>query len=139
MLSLEKFIEDYDLYVEKYLKISIISEELAKLPTQYGLFLNLMLSAKKDFEIAEAHFEILHSQKRSELLNQKSKLGVKLTERQLDNIVDQDDDICKGRLSLIEIKNKYEQVKEFLTALSYKKDMLIQLSANERQEQKLYQ
>lgn len=139
MLSLEKFIEDYDLYVEKYLKISIISEELAKLPTQYGLFLNLMLSAKKDFEIAEAHFEILHSQKRSELLNQKSKLGVKLTERQLDNIVDQDDDVCKGRLSLIEIKNKYEQVKEFLTALSYKKDMLIQLSANERQEQKLYQ
>lgn len=136
--TLEEFLGNYQEFVEQFLRIDDCLQNLYDLPQEYACFSQLLLESKLIFERLEASLEYSYGSVRTDLRESKSKLGSKLTDKQLDNLADSVESILEIKQQLQVAKNNYEQMKEFITALNYKKDMLIQISANTRQEKKLY-
>ena len=68
----------------------------------------------------------------------KKESTTKVTAKDLDDIVFGDDYYCELQGRVDEATFKYEMLKGLVRALEQKKDMLQQVSANKREETKLY-
>ena len=137
--SLDYFLSHFEEYVNRYLSITDVVEDLKELPSLYGLFSKIYAIAKNDYDMINIEYEQVHSRIRTETRLSLGKLGVKLTERYLDDEVSVNEELVTFKKNVAEKKITLDMIKDFLTALSYKKDMLVQLSAAERQEKRLYQ
>lgn len=108
--------------------------ELEILPGVFSYYFGLTVRAKTLLDSSEKATDELKSLIRSE----QRKTGVKLTALAGEDLVNCDENVQALAIMSRDRKETYSLMKSLCDALSVKKDMLIQLSANQRQETKLY-
>jgi hypothetical protein len=111
-----------------------VENEMYSQASMYSYYHGLMSLAKKLTNDLEADNVRLASKLRSSYKNTHSKL----TAKDLDDLVFADEEYNAALRVLNEASFKYELLKGLVRALEQKKDMLQQVSANKREETKLY-
>lgn len=111
-----------------------LDSEMEELPAIYSYYHGLMIRSKSLYDEAtnaleETAAEIRHEQRKS---------GVKITAIAGEDLVKCHPDVKDLNTLLTQRKEVYSLLKSLCDALNIKKDMLVQLSANQRQETKLY-
>lgn len=145
MATAEQLLELYnDLTWENYFSISEaivkfdkhnIENELMRQASQYSYWQGLCSMAKRDLDYANLQFTQFVASTRK---NFKEESVKKLTAKDLDDLVESTDSYTLYNKSIADANYKYTMIKGLVQALEQKKDMLQQLSANNRAETKLY-
>tara|TARA_R110000851_G_scaffold229758_1_gene382459 strand:+ start:18001 stop:18441 length:441 start_codon:yes stop_codon:yes gene_type:complete len=113
---------------------SSMEDELVELPTVYSYYHGLMIRSKTLCDKMAEKIEVAKSNTRHE----NRQTGVKVTAIAGEDLVNCNVKIQILVQALISRKEIYSLLKSVCDAIMMKKDMLIQLSANQRQETKLY-
>ena len=108
---------------------------LSEQASLYSYYSGLMAAAKRKLGSLEANLNRLSGSVRSSL---KKGSSVKLTAKDLDDLVFCDEEYISKNDEVIEATFHYDVLKGLCRALEHKKDMLVQLSSNRRAETKLY-
>ena len=111
---------------------------LSLLPSVYGYLACLLSEAKEKMDLAEVELEQQEARLRKDIRESMKKQGAKITEKTLDAEVICSAEYIEKRVDFIEATTKYNTMRNLLTTIEYKKDMVIQISANTRNEKKLY-
>ena len=114
---------------------SNIDDEMQRQASLYSYYHGLMIAAKKMVNDLDADLTRLSAKLRS---GYKRSSTTKLTAKDLDDLVLADDSFVVAQKEVNEATFKYELLKGLVKALEQKKDMLQQVSANKREEIKLY-
>lgn len=112
-----------------------LDTELSRQASLYSYYSGLMAASKKKLGSLDADLNRLSGTVRSNL---KRGSSVKLTAKDLDDLVFCDEDYISKNEEVIEANFHYDVLKGLCRALEHKKDMLVQLSSNRRAETKLY-
>tara|TARA_R100001143_G_C3298001_1_gene104291 strand:+ start:115 stop:564 length:450 start_codon:yes stop_codon:yes gene_type:complete len=134
---------DWDVYIALSEDLTHINEvqiddELSKQATLFSYYSGLYEYAKRDSEITEVELTKCQAEARIKGQAECEAAGTRPTVAVLDSFVNTDEFCAKITLSLIETKYKLGLLKSLMQSLSHKKDCLIQLSANQRDEKKIY-
>jgi hypothetical protein len=129
--------ETYHIISDELLKFDdhSIDSELSRQASVYSYYHALMAFAKKELSDAENKHTQLMSQLRKE---KRIEGGGKLTAKDLDDAVLCDEQLKEHQDLVNDLEFRYELLKGLVRALEQKKDMLQQVSANKREETKLY-
>ena len=111
---------------------------LNQLPAIYGYVAMMLAEAKHNMDLAEVELEQQEAQLRKEIRENMKKQGAKITEKTLDAEVILAPGYIVKRVEYLDATTKFNLVKNLLTTIEYKKDMVVQISANTRNEKKLY-
>ena len=111
---------------------------LNQLPAIYGYVAMLLGEAKHAMDLAEVELDQQEAQLRKDIRENMKKQGAKITEKTLDAEVILAPGYIVKRVEYLEATTKFNLVKNLLTTIEYKKDMVVQISANTRNEKKLY-
>jgi len=111
---------------------------LNQLPAIYGYVAMLLGEAKHAMDLAEVELEQQEARLRKEIREDMKKQGAKITEKTLDAEVILAPGYIVKRVEYLDATTKFNLVKNLLTTIEYKKDMVVQISANTRNEKKLY-
>jgi len=114
---------------------NLVDQEMMRQPSLYSYYFGLMSLAKKQMNNESTALTQFASQLRKEAKNHTIK---KLTAKDLDDLVFGDEDYRMRDMQLNDATFKYELLKGLVRSLEQKKDMLQQVSANKREEIKLY-
>jgi hypothetical protein len=112
-----------------------IDNEMFRQASIYSYYYGLMGAAKKRMNDLDTELVRLSSTLRRDYKNGTIK---KLTAKDLDDLVFADETFVTAQKEVSEATFKYELLKGLVRALEQKKDMLQQVSANKREETKLY-
>lgn len=112
-----------------------IDNEMVRQASIYSYYHGMMVVAKKFANDRETDLTRLMAKLRS---GYKQSTTAKLTAKDLDDLVLSDDSYILAQNDVHESIMKYELLKGLVRALEQKKDMLQQVSANRREETKLY-
>ena len=112
-----------------------IDNEMLRQASIYSYYYGLMGAAKKQVNDLDADIARLSAKLRS---GYKHSATGKLTAKDLDDLVLADDSYQMALTEVNDATFKYELLKGLVRALEQKKDMLQQVSANKREETKLY-
>ena len=112
-----------------------VEDEMFRQASIYSYYYGLMSMAKKRMNERSLQLTRFCSQLRKET---KQNSSVKLTAKDLDDHMYSDCQYGEIQAALDEATFKYEMLKGLVRALEQKKDMLQQVSANKREEVKLY-
>ena len=112
-----------------------VENEMFRQASIYSYYYGLMGMAKKMVGERSVALTRFMSKLRKEA---KATSSVKLTAKDLDDLVFSDDQYYTRQTALDDATFKYELLKGLVRALEQKKDMLQQVSANKREETKLY-
>lgn len=115
-----------------------IDDELSKQATLFSYYSGLYEHAKRDSEITEGELTKCQALARIRGQEECEGTGIRATVAVLDSYVNSDESCSKINLMLTETKYKVGLLKCLMQSLSHKKDCLIQLSANQRDEKKIY-
>ena len=134
---------DWELYVELSDDLAAINPrnidgELLKQANQFAYYAGLCEYAKKDCSILEIRLESCQASARIRGQSECKAKGIRPTGAILDSFVHSDESCKEITLNLAEAKSKQGLLNSLMQALSHKKDMLVQLSANQRDEKKIY-
>lgn len=127
-------------YHELIQAISYIDEtklvsELSQQSYRYSYWGGIMADAKKKLDISKMNLEIQYAVIQEELI---ANATTKLTDKKLNSKVLADPMYSALRQTVINDEYKYNLLRNITEALKQRKDMLIQLSANNRKETDLY-
>jgi len=109
--------------------------EMSKQPSMYSYYHGLMASAKHEHNDLNTDVNALTAKLRA---GHKNASSVKLTAKDLDDLVMSDEAYITASKDLNEASFRYEVLKGLCRALEHKKDMIVQMSSNRRAETKLY-
>ena len=112
-----------------------IETEMAHQASMYSYYHGLMASAKHEYNDLNTDVNALTAKLRA---GHKNASSVKLTAKDLDDLVMSDEAYIKASKDLNEASFRYEILKGLCRALEHKKDMIVQMSSNRRAETKLY-
>lgn len=131
---------EYFTAIENIAKINtpLLDQELETLPSAYAYYAGLLAISKEKCDLLSLDLAKIEANARMEERATLLKRGNKITEKLLDSLVLANDTYNEKRKEMILEETRYNLIKNILTTLSYKKDMLIQLSVNTRQEKTLY-
>tara|TARA_Y100000310_G_C20487072_1_gene717386 strand:+ start:413 stop:862 length:450 start_codon:yes stop_codon:yes gene_type:complete len=134
---------NWDDYIEISTKLVAINRhsidaELEKLPGQYAKWSGLLSVAEKEVKRARTELEQYVAVTRQEETEHRASSGLKATDKYLESYVLSQPAYKEHQDRLTAVKFKYNLLKDLVSALSVKKDTLIQLSANSRAETKIY-
>ena len=115
----------------------MIDQEMMRQATLYSYYYGLMSVAKRQMNNESTALTQFASQLRKEAKNHTPGIK-KLTAKDLDDLVFGDEDYRAKDIQLNDATFKYELLKGLVRSLEQKKDMLQQVSANKREEIKLY-
>jgi len=120
--------------------ISVINQnemetEMSLQPSMYSYYHGLMASAKHEHNDLQTDVNALTAKLRA---GHKNTSSVKLTAKDLDDLVMSDESYITASKDLNEASFRYEVLKGLCRALEHKKDMIVQMSSNRRAETKLY-
>lgn len=141
LCSLDDFtLENYQEISDALIKFQSgqVDLELQKQASLYSYYHGLMAAAKKRLNDAEADLEKYISHTRAITKENARREKIKMTARDLDDIVLSSDEHIKLRTITTDRALKYELLKGLVKALEQKHAMLIQVSSNRRAETKLY-
>ena len=112
-----------------------IADQLREISSIYGYYYGVMIKTKRLLDNAE---DALENYKASARTSKRSE-GVKLTAVAAEDYVQSLEPTGELNEEVRRLKEGYGYAKGICSTLEMKKDMLVQLSANSRQESKLYQ
>ena len=112
-----------------------MEREMAHQPSMYSYYHGLMASAKHEHNDLQSDVNALTAKLRA---GHKNASSVKLTAKDLDDLVMSDEAYITASKDLNEASFRYEVLKGLCRALEHKKDMIVQMSSNRRAETKLY-
>ncbi len=112
-----------------------IETEMSHQASMYSYYHGLMASAKHEYNDLQTDVNSLTAQLRA---GHKNGSSVKLTAKDLDDLVFSDQSFVEAQKNLNELSFRYEVLKGLCRALEHKKDMIVQMSSNRRAETKLY-
>ena len=112
-----------------------VENEMFRQASIYSYYYGLMNAAKKRMNDLAMELVRLSSTLRRDY---KTGSTTKLTAKDLDDLVFADETYQSSQTTLNDATFKYELLRGLVRALEQKKDMLVQLSANKREETKLY-
>lgn len=112
-----------------------IDNEMVRQASIYSYYHGMMVVAKRFANDKETDLTRLMAKLRS---GYKNSTTAKLTAKDLDDLVMADDSYNLAQNEVHEAIMKYELLKGLVRSLEQKKDMLQQVSANRREETKLY-
>jgi len=112
-----------------------VADQLREISALYGYYYGIMIKAKRLLDNAE---DALENYKASARTSKRSE-GVKLTAVAAEDYVQSLELTGELNKEVLRLKEGYGYAKGICSTLEMKKDMLVQLSANSRQESKLYQ
>ncbi len=112
-----------------------MEREMAHQPSMYSYYHGLMASAKHEHNDLQTDVNALTAKLRA---GHKNASSVKLTAKDLDDLVMSDEAYITASKDLNEASFRYEILKGLCRALEHKKDMIVQMSSNRRAETKLY-
>jgi hypothetical protein len=115
-----------------------IQDELTNHARIYAYYAGMYEIAKKDVEKQEIALERSLADARNRATDSLQSRGSRATVAAVDNEATMDGDVQHQQDRLNDIKYKLGLLRSLTSALSHKKDMLVQLSSNERAEKKLY-
>lgn len=115
-----------------------LEEDMSKTPAQFAYFNGLCSLARRNLEIAKKDRDSEAGNLRRTSKMEAGTHGQKLTAKDLDDVVFSDPDMDKLCIDVINSEYKFLVLKGLLSSLEQKSQMLIQLSANQRAETKLY-
>jgi len=112
-----------------------LNEEMESHAAVYTYFHGLMALAKTDLDLAHFEHEQFEARERTNTINSSR---VKLTVTALDSVVKSNPNYPTYIKKVIFAEKKYIMLKGLVNGLAQKKDLLVQLSSNNRAETKLY-
>ena len=112
-----------------------VEDEMFRQASIYSYYYGLMSVAKKTVNQRSLQLTRYTAQLRK---TAKLESSTKLTAKDLDDLVLSEDQYLARQTLVDEATFKYEMIKGLVRALEQKKDMLQQVSANKREETKLY-
>jgi hypothetical protein len=112
-----------------------MEREMSQQASMYSYYHGLMASAKHELNDLQTDVQSLISQLRA---GHKTGSSVKLTAKDLDDLVFSDEKYVQAQKNLNEASFRYDVLKGLCRALEHKKDMIVQMSSNRRAETKLY-
>ena len=112
-----------------------VADQLREISALYGYYYGIMIKAKRLLDNAE---DTLENYKASARTSKRGE-GVKLTAVAAEDYVQSLELTGELNNEVRRLKEGYGYAKGICSTLEMKKDMLVQLSANSRQESKLYQ
>jgi hypothetical protein len=112
-----------------------VEDEMFRQASIYSYYYGLMSVAKKTVNQRSLQLTCYTAQLRK---TAKLESSTKLTAKDLDDLVLSEDQYLARQTLVDEATFKYEMIKGLVRALEQKKDMLQQVSANKREETKLY-
>tara|TARA_R110002051_G_scaffold221410_1_gene285027 strand:- start:12128 stop:12574 length:447 start_codon:yes stop_codon:yes gene_type:complete len=115
-----------------------LTSEMLQLPAQYAYYHTLMVKAQARSDSAEGSLDKYRATKSKECQDVLASSGKKATAKDMENYVNSSATYREKYEDFIKIKEKYLTLKGLVQAVGIKRDMLIQLSSNERAETKLY-
>jgi hypothetical protein len=113
----------------------LITDELIKVPSVYAYWAGILTLVKKNRDLQELRLTSTGAALRKKY---KEESGSKLTAKDLDDLVLSNTEYRDIQEEYIKKSNNYDMIKALVEALQHKKDMLVQLSANQRAESNLY-
>jgi hypothetical protein len=111
-----------------------IDEEMSKQAERYAHFHALLAVGKRKLDYATNNLESLKARLANELRDSKGKV----TAVALENYLNAHPEVLQMQSEYIETEFRYSLLKGLVKALDQRKDMLIQSSANKREETRLY-
>jgi len=114
---------------------NMAADQLSNISSQYGYYYGIMIRAKRLLDNAVETLESFKAESRT----LKRESGVKLTVAAAEDHVNSLKETFELTSEITRLKESYGYAKGICNSLEMKKDMLIQLSANSRQEYKLNQ
>jgi len=114
---------------------SQVANQMCEIPTVYAYYYGIMIRIKRLLDDAEDGFEEFKAAARTE----KRAEGAKLTAVAGEDYVNSLEGSQGFTNDIRHLRETYGYAKGICNTLDMKKDMLVQLSANSRQESKLYQ
>jgi len=130
--------ETFNTVCAKIMKISThpgeIEEQLSEIPALYSYYYGIMIRAKRILDYAEDDLE-----KHKALSRTEKRKEVKLTAIAGEDFVNSLPETVALNNEVFRLREVYGYAKGICGSLEMKKEMLVQLSANSRQESKLYQ
>lgn len=121
---------EFDLEKDKLIDSTDLQNELLKLPSLLYFYGNKKVQAEYEYEVLKAKHEEVRSQ---EYIKYKSG-PEKLTEANVKAMMDTAISVLNVQNKMLEAKRDLNTIKNYMETLHAKKDMLIQLSANQRKE-----
>ena len=115
-----------------------LSKEMMELPAQYAYYHTLMIKAQARSSASEAEVEKYKANKSKECQEYMASSGKKATGKDMENYVNSSTEYLNKCNTHRQLQEKYLTLKGLVQAVGIKRDMLIQLSSNERAETKLY-
>ena len=112
-----------------------VANQMCEIPTVYAYYYGIMIRIKRLLDDAEENFEEFKATARTE----KRAEGAKLTAVAGEDYVNSLEESQNFTSEIRHLREAYGYAKGICNTLDMKKDMLVQLSANSRQESKLYQ
>jgi len=112
-----------------------VANQLREISALYGYYYGIMIKAKRLLDNSEDALEGFKAASRK----MKREEGVKLTAVAGEDYVNSLGETEKLNQEVLRLRECYGYAKGICSTLDMKKDMLVQLSANSRQESKLYQ
>lgn len=134
---------NWEVYVnlsEDLTKINTLSidDELARQATVFSYYAGLYEHAKRDSEIIEIELDEERAAARIRAQSECEAAGKRPTANILDSYVNSDADCSALSRKLTDSKYRLGLLKSLMSSLSHKKDMLVQISANQRSEKGIY-
>jgi len=114
---------------------SNVEKELEDLPVQYSYYQGILVLAKRLLDEASRKLE----QYKAGVRNQKREEGVKLTAAAGEDLVNSLPGAVELHNKVLDCQETYGYAKGICNAFEVKRDMLVQLSVNNRQEARIYQ
>jgi chromosome segregation ATPase len=137
-LDLEKYIE----IVEDLSKINreSIEDELTQFAAYFSYYYGLQVKAKRNLDNSIFALDNYRSGVKTDIRKTTTRLdsGSKLTVEALNDMVNSKEDVKSLNSEVSRAEEIYGLMKGICLTLEHKKDMLVQLSANKRQEIKLH-
>ena len=113
-----------------------INGELAQHPVLFQQYVALVALSKRQLDEISADLNLITSRLRKE--HKTRTFPNKMTAKDLDDLVFSDAEYTAAADKVTAANHKYLMVKGMVSAMEHKKDCLIQLSSNSRQETRLY-
>jgi len=119
-----------DILSDNTIDCSRLKEEFAKFPVIFYRYMELKVNAEDEYERAKATWKEFRSLKYKELKGNNGKM----TEKNMEAELDSHSELNVLNQRVLEAKRDLETLKAYVESLRAKKDMLIQLGADARQE-----
>ena len=127
-----------DKTVEERLKIdeSHLNDEIMRQPGEYAYYTRKYADKKKDVELLKLELNVLVAERDSFLREDFTSKGEKFTEPKITNAINKESKAVELKKKIINAECEYDTLKGIVSAWDQRKDCLVSISANKREELK---